>query len=258
MGNHVDNGIMNKEAINEMIERQGVYEIKYQKEEDVKNLHISNIRFSPEFGDSYIVAYCHEADKELTYKISRILSIQDYWIGILSKDATVPNDGTYLIASSYLGQGVDIEYGLFVLKEGDPFIGREDSCFKPIAYHFIPPFGNLEGKWINKEITIKKWEDEIIPAPQKGIPIIAYCEPQKESLSKYLAPVEYYFCCRVFAKNDDISTGFKEWNSAGPWGWSECWDGYRILGYVIVNEYDRFACRHHIEQRLKIEPEFFE
>ena len=196
--------------------------------------------------------------KELTYKISRILSIQDYWIGILSKDATVPNDGTYLIASSYLGQGVDIEYGLSVLKEGDPFIGREDSCFKPIAYHFIPPFGNLEGKWINKEITIKKWEDEKIPAPMKGIPIIAYSEPQEEYLSKDPAPYKYFYGGGIFAKNDDISTGFKEWDNAGPWGWSERWDSYRILGFLIVCEYDTYTCRHHIEQRLKNDPSFFD
>lgn len=235
---------MNNESIKEIIERQGVYEIKYQKDDDVKIRHISNIMFSPEYGDSYIFAYCYEACQELTFNIEKIVSIQDYWIGILSKNATVPNDGTYLIASTYLGQGLDIEFDLFVLKEGDPFIGREGSCSKPIAYHFIPPFGIPEGNWIKKEIIMKKWENEIIPAPEKGIPIIAYSGPWKEEC--YENPVSIEYCIgnggsrvdAVVRKGDDISSMFKEYDNSGPFGWSECWDGYRILGFTIVKEYD--------------------
>lgn len=254
---------MNKESIIEMIERQGVYEIEYKKEENVNIRHISNILFSPEYGDSYIFAYCYEACQELTFNISKIISIQEYWVGILSKDATVPNDGTYLIASTYLGQGIDIEYGLFVLKEGDPFIGREDSCFKPIAYHFISPYGIPGRNWIKKEIIMKKWENEIIPAPVKGIPIIAYCSHQEKEC--YDNPVSIEYCIgdggscsyAVVQKNDDITTWFKEWDNAGPFGWSECWDGYRILGYVMISEYDIYACQHHIKQRSINEPNSF-
>ena len=249
---------MNKEVICEMIECQGVYEIKYEKDEAVKIRHISNIMFSPTYGDSYITAYCHEAGKELTFNIFKILSIQKYWIGILSKDETAPQNGMYLIARGGLGQGIDIEYEFLELKEGESFESRERSWDVPIAYHYIPSFGKPEGNWIQKVIIMKKWEDEKIPAPMKGIPIITYSEPQKENLSKNPAPYEYFYGGGIFAKNDDISKGFKEWNSAGPWGWSECWDGYRILGFVIVIEYDRFACRHHIEQRLKKEPDLFE
>ena len=255
---HVDNLIMNKEAINKMIERQGVYEIEYKKDVEVKNQHISNIEFSPEHGDSYIFAYCHEAGKELTFNIGKLISLQEYWIGILSKDAVAPKDGMYLVASTYLGQGIDIEYALLVLKKGDSFVGREDSCSKPIAFHFIPNFGMPEGKWIKKEITIKKWKDEKIP--MKGIPIIAYSSRQKEECCDNPASIKY--CIgngggqHGIEKNSDITTYFKEWDNYEPFGWSECWDGYRILGFVIINEYDIFACRHHIEQRLKVEPNF--
>lgn len=247
---------MNKEVICEMIERQSVYEIEYEKEEEVNIWHISNIMFSLDFGKSCILAYCHEAGKELTFNIFKILSIKEYWIGILSKNETAQKNGMYLIARVGLGQGIDIQYVFLELKEGDLFESREHSWDKPIAYHYIPSFENPEGNWIKKEITMKKWENQIIPSPKKGIPIIAYSELQKENLSKDLAPFEYFYGGGIFAKNDDISTGFKEWDCAGPWGWSECWDGYRILGFVIVNEYDMFACRQHIEQRLKVEPNF--
>lgn len=257
---------MNKESISEMIERQGVYEIEYKREEDVNIRHISNILFSPEYGDSYIFAYCHEASKELTFDIRKIISIQEYWVGILSKDATVPNDGTFLVARCGLGQGIDIEYELLELKEGEQFETRELSWDKPIAYHYISPFGIPESNWIKKEIIMKKWENVIIPAPNKGIPVIAYSEPQKDIVSQEAVSID--FCIgngfnmsnRVYSgvrKNDDISTFFKKYDNAGPFGWSERWDDYRILGYVMISEYDIYACRHHVEQRLKMEPDFF-
>lgn len=242
---------MNKEAINEMIEHQGVYEIKYKKDENVKIWHVSNIMISPDFGDSNILAYCHEACKELTFNITKILSIHQYWIGILSKDTTVPKDGMYLIAHD------NSEYELLVSKEGDLFESREHSLDEPsaIAYHYIPSFGDPEGNWIKKEITMKKWENEIIPAPKQGVPIIAYEKPQGKHMSEDRIPIEYYCARYSVRKNDDISTWFKEWDSRGPFGWSERWDEYRILGYVIVNELDRFARFQHIWQRMKNKPD---
>ena len=251
---------MDKEVINEMIERQGVYEITYKKDEDVKIRHISNIMISPDYGDSCISAYCNEAYKELTFNTKKILSIKEYWIGILSKGTTAPKDGLYLIASTELGQGIDIYYYLLELKEGDPFKGRDESSAKPIAYHFIPPFTKSKGKWIEKEILLKKWEDEIIPAPEKGTPIIAYQKPQENDTTSGIVPVEYCIGNEYYGgqKINDITTYFKEWGNAGPFGWSEHYDGYKILGFMMVCEYDLFACRQHIEQRLKIEPDFFE
>ena len=57
-------------------------------------------------------------------------------------------------------------------------------------------------------------------------------------------------------KIDDITAYFKEWDSAGPFGWSEHYDGYKILGFMIVCEYDMFACRQHIKKRIEIDPGF--
>lgn len=255
---------MNMEMINEMIERQDVYEIKYKKNEDFKTMHISNIVYSPKLGNSYILAYCHEACKVLTFNTEKILSIHKYWIGILSKNATAPNDGIYLFARVGQGQEIDMEYELLALKQGDNFIDREGSWDKPIAYHYIPSFGKNDETWIDKEIIMKKWVDEKIPSPQKGIPIIAYQMPQKEKGSKEYASIEY--CIGVGGKrvwhgvhkNDDITIFFKEWDCAGPCGWSEHWDGYKILGFMIVHEYDLYACHQHIKARLKIEPDFFD
>lgn len=251
---------MDKEVINEMIERQGVYEITYKKDEDVKIRHISNMMISLDYGDSCISAYCNEACKELTFNTKKILSIKEYWIGILSKGATAPKDGLYLIASTELGQGIDIYYHLLELKEGDPFKGRVESCAEPIAYHFIPPFTESKGKWIEKDIFLKKWENEMIPAPEKGIPIIAYQKPQENDTINGLVPVEYCIGNEYYddQKINDITTYFKEWDNAGPLGWPELYEGYIILGFIMVCEYDLFACRQHIEQRLKIEPDFFE
>ena len=251
---------MNKEVIDEMIERQGVYEITYKKDEDVKIRHISNMMLSPDYGDSYICAYCHEACKELTFNIKKILSIQEYWIGILSRRATAPKEGLYLIANVGFGQGTDINYNLLELKEGEPFESRDESWAKPIAYHFIPPFAESKGKWIEKEILLKKWENVIIPAPENGIPIIAYQEPQVNDTTNGIVPVDYCIGNREGSydgqKTDDITTYFKEWDSAGLFGWSEHYDGYKILGFMMVCEYDLFACRQHINQRIEIDPGF--
>ena len=251
-------GHMNKKVIDEMIERQGVYEITYKKDEDVKIRHISNMMLSPNYGDSYISAYCHEACKELIFNTKKILSIKEYWIGILSKGATAPKEGLYLIANAGLGQGIDIYYHLLELKEGDPFEGPDESWSKPIAYHFIPSFIESQGKWIEKEILLKKWENEIIPAPEKGIPIIVYQNPQENDTTSGIVPVEYCIGNEYYGgqKIDDITAYFKEWDSAGPFGWSEHYDGYKILGFMIVCEYDVFACRQHINQRIEIDPGF--
>lgn len=252
---------MNKETIDETIKHRGVYEIKYKKGEDIKTHLISNIAYSPKYGDSCIQAYSHKTCKELTFSIRRIQSIQEYWIGILSKDTMVPKTGLYLIARAGHGQGIDIEYELLILKEGYLFENKEISWDKPIAYHYIPSLETPESNWIEKEITLKKGGNEHIPAPEKGIPIIAYRGPHKENES---IPIEYCFgigngdkVWHGINENDDVSTGLKDIiGYEGFGGWSERWDGYKILGFLIVMEYDCIACHLHIEQRLKVEPNF--
>lgn len=251
---------MNKEAIREIIENQGVYEIRYLKDEEINTRHISNIRYSPTYGNLYILAFCEEADKELTFKIEKILYIKNLWIGILSKDDIAPKDGLYLIACGGLGQGIDIEYELLNLKEGDKYKRRDGTWAKPIAYQYIPHFGNPEGNWYRKEVTIRKGENEKILAPEAGIPIVAYRRSENENM-----PIDYCIgnvqdhetVWGGVRKHDDVSICFKDYDSIEYIGWSECWDGYQILGFTILREYNKAVCYRQVDKRLDIEPNFF-
>ena len=49
--------------------------IKYEGEYSVRT--ISNIQYSDEYGDDYIQAFCHKRQEKRTFKISRILSVDD-------------------------------------------------------------------------------------------------------------------------------------------------------------------------------------
>ncbi len=49
--------------------------IKYEGEYSVRT--ISNIQYSDEYGDNYIQAFCHKRQENRTFKISRILSVDD-------------------------------------------------------------------------------------------------------------------------------------------------------------------------------------
>ena len=49
--------------------------IKYEGEYSVRT--ISNIQYSDEYGDDYIQAFCHKRQENRTFKISRILSVDD-------------------------------------------------------------------------------------------------------------------------------------------------------------------------------------
>ena len=250
---------MDKKSIQEMIECQGVYEIQYLKDEEIKTRHISNVQYSPMYGDSYISCFCEEAGKELTFKIEKIVYIKNLWMGIMSKDDIAPKAGVYLIACGGLGQGIDIEYELHILIKGDMFRGKHGTWAKPIAYQYIPIFGEIEGNWIKKEIIIKKGEKEEVPAPENGIPIIAFRRTQNES-----SPIEYCMgkvdCQETIwgglRKGDDVLSGFKDYDYWGCQGASECWDGYQILGFTILREYGKEVCYRHVNQRLKIEPRF--
>ena len=49
--------------------------IKYEGEYSVRT--ISNLQYSDEYGDDYIQAFCHKRQEKRTFKISRILSVDD-------------------------------------------------------------------------------------------------------------------------------------------------------------------------------------
>ena len=267
---------MDKETIDEMIRKQVVYEITYKKDVDAKKLHISCVMYSQEYGDNYICAYCYEASKKLVFSIRKIVSVKEYWVGIMSKDVAVPADGLYLIA--YVRPGgvlFAIDYELHELKEGCLFDGRDNSIAKPIAYHYIPSFDMYNEEWIDKYVVLRKWENEIIPAPVKGIPIIAYKEPRGKKESNVNNAINYWIgndwrgkellhymrngISMVYEgvkKNDDISICFKEYDNSGPFGWSDCWEGYEIIGFAMVCEYDVYTGMQHVKYRLNMEPDF--
>lgn len=60
--------------------------IKYEGEFSVRK--ISNIQYSDEYGEDYIQAFCHKRQENRTFKISRILSVDDV------KDTQVSSEGT--------------------------------------------------------------------------------------------------------------------------------------------------------------------
>lgn len=250
---------MYKKEIDEMIESPDVYEIRYLKDNEIKIRHISDVRYSPLYGNSCILAFCEEADKELTFRIDKIVYINKLWMGIMSKDAIAPKDGIYLLAFAVLGQGIDIYYKLLSFKEGETFIRRYDSWVKPIAYQFIPLFGEPEGNWKRKEIIIKKGKYEEILAPEDGIPIIAYRRTQNKGMH-----IDYCVgrvgCQETvwggIRKGDNVLHCFEDSDYEGYQEWSEFWDDYQVLGFTILKEYGRNVFYRHVEHRLKIEPHF--
>lgn len=253
---------MDKDVIKEMIECQGVYEITYKADADAKIIHVSNVNLLSGYSGNYIRAYCLEASKDLTFNIKKIFSIHPYWVVILSKETYAPKDGLYLLACGYLGQGIDITYNLLELKKGDLFEELINDK-RPIAYHYIPPFKETESRWIKKTIHLKKWENEAIPALKRGIPIIAFQEPQRKNDSNEIAPI--YYSCGYYKynhvdsgvrKGEDITVYFKECEHGEPLWWAEKWDSYIILGYILVQELDVLASSHLVKRREQKDPDF--
>lgn len=255
---------MTKEEADLMIEHQGVYEIVYQKEGEEPSIwHLSDIEYDEQFSDSCIRAFCIECNKELTFNIKRINSTREYWTGILSNHDTAPCDGLYLIAMVYR---LDVDYAIWHLKEGERFSEIKPHWSKPIAFHYIPEFEKDSEIWSPKEILFHKWEDERVEAIKDGIPIIAYINLNDSSSVLYCIGNSYYRDddCQTqvwggVSKGTDITTFFKDLEGNGYYylGWSERWNGYKMLGYLLVCEYDSRACIRHIKQRKIEEPDFF-
>ncbi len=245
---------MTVEEADILIERQGVYEIEYEKEdEESKVWHISRINYDKQFGHKCIKAFCQECDKDLVFNLKRIVSAKECWHVILSKSETVPKDGVYLIARVGIGQGFDIDYVLLNLREGDVFSGIKNSWSKPIAYHIVPSYDE-EGKgWSKKEIVFQMGNNEEVPALKDGIPIICFRDMIDHPTTRY---------CIGYSENDeenpqdrvwhgvkkgtDITTFFKDSTCYESFGWSERWNGYIMVGFYIAFEFDFLAYKHQI------------
>lgn len=258
---------MTKEQIDEMIECQDVYEIEYEKDQEKRIRHISNIEYSDKYDGKCILAFCHESQSDLVFNIRKICSAKKYWIGIPTKDARAPKDGVYLIACAGIGQGIDIEYRLRVLRQDDVLTDESESWAKPIAYHYLAFYNTPENEWTDLNLLMHTWEYKEIPAPQSGIPVLAYIKKTvleggiNHGASEYCLGQSRPEGDSVWygVKADtDISTFFKDPDVYGFMGWSEIWDGSIILGFQMIQEYSLVACKRHIELRLKNEPNLFE
>lgn len=65
-----------QEYIRQAIAEQKDITIEYIKYDGTKSMRtLSNVRYSDEYGNSYITAYCHKRNEERTFKISRIQSV---------------------------------------------------------------------------------------------------------------------------------------------------------------------------------------
>lgn len=169
------------------------------------------------------------------------------WVGILSKDATAPKKGLYLIANVYRGQGFDVEYEVQELEQGERFDKAvlAVSRFLPIAYHLIP-----DDQWIKTNLMLHKGEGACIPAPISGIAVISLLDARlhhRSTVTYYLDKVN---------KFQDITVLFKWQDSAGPTCFSDEYDGYMVQGFHMAFLYDVDVCYEHIRLRRYNEPDF--
>lgn len=134
-----------------MIERQGVYEIVYQKDQKERIWHISIFETPNKYGGRCIQAYCHEMEKSLFFNINKIVSAERYWIDIFDENETASKSGAYLFACRGDNHLVT---ELYSLKKGERiykfFEGRYVHFdgwvdVNPVAYHYIRKFGKSFG-----------------------------------------------------------------------------------------------------------------
>lgn len=246
---------MEKAQIDEMIKCQDLYEIEYEKDFEKRIWHISNIEYKKGYKGKCILAFCNESQSDLTFNIRKICSAKKYWVGILSEESRAPKDGIYLIAYAGIGQGVDIEYHLRMLKNGDLFLEDSGGWAKPIAFHYLPAYNVQDNEWTELNITMHTGEYEEIPAPKPGIAVLSYKnrhiaedEINHDVIEYCLGNGRYYNGYYDLYK-EDVSTFFKDHDLISFCGWSEIWDGSIILGLQMIQEYSQAACRRHIELR---------
>ena len=84
-----------------------------------KVFHIRSIKFSSKYGNDYIVAFCDEACKELTFKIEQIKRANIIWNMVHSKNMKAPEDGMYLMACR---GDMHLIYELYYYSKGSPFL----------------------------------------------------------------------------------------------------------------------------------------
>lgn len=142
-----------------IVEKCHVYEIEYlNSNKVVRCWHICYIQYSKEYGDSHIVAYVNELQKELTFRIDRILKFEKYWVEILNDKDTVLSDGLYVFACR--GDN-HIYIEMYVMKQGEllyKYFNDEYSHSNgwfhviPLAYHIVDTYAIEQNKMWDRSV----------------------------------------------------------------------------------------------------------
>lgn len=137
---------MTREETNEIIERQGVYEIVYRKDDEERVWYISNIDLHKDYDGKVVTAFCHELEKDLNYSISKIVSARRYWIDIIEEDDVAPQSGIYLFTcrgdNHLITELYHLDQGERFYKYFEGEYGHMNGWFEviPLAYHLVSDF----------------------------------------------------------------------------------------------------------------------
>ncbi len=171
----ITNTTMVKEVIEMAINRGSDITITYSKDGKTTSIiQLTDVSYSEKYGKEYITGLSGE--KELTFKIDRIVHIEIEWMDVNNKNVCSIHDGLCLIAFNYAWR---LDYELKICKKGEKILDNHQENEKGIgncdyspqsslAYHQIPLYNSDEfDKWItiNKEIDVPQ---------KKGIYIVAY------------------------------------------------------------------------------------
>jgi hypothetical protein len=169
------NTTMIKDIIEMAVNRRSDITISYSKDGETTSIvQLTDVSYSEKYGKDYITGLSGE--KELTFKIDRIVNVEIGWVDVNNRNVCSTNDGLYLITFNYAWH---LDYELKICIKGEKILdnhlendkGIGNSDYSPqssLAYHHIPFFNSEESdKWvsINEEMDVPQ---------EKGIIIVAY------------------------------------------------------------------------------------
>lgn len=77
---------MHRQELDYVILSKSDIMITYSKDgETSNNFHLSDVSYSERYGKDYIVGYCTEYEKELTFKVEKITYIELEWFDLFGK-----------------------------------------------------------------------------------------------------------------------------------------------------------------------------
>lgn len=136
--------------------------ITYSKDgETSNNFHLNDVSYSERYGKDYIVGYCAEYEKELTFKVEKIKYIELEWFELFGKSVNFMR-GLHLLA---IRGDNHVAFELRQYKEADWSIRLcETLCHddEVLATHFIPYYDeDTKEKWTRIDNSDKMLHDAI-------------------------------------------------------------------------------------------------